>query len=80
MEKIKQLITELLEDKFYIKKDEIDWTEQLEYVPLDDLDCLDLLMAIEAHYQISIPDETCESFKNLDEIVKYLYARGVVKS
>lgn len=77
MEKIKQFITELLEDKFYIKKEQIDWHEELEYVPLDYFECLDLLTAIEDHYKIIIPDETCESFKNLDEIVRYLDARGV---
>lgn len=72
MEKIKNVLSEIIQDKFYLEKDEIDWFQKLENVPLDDLVC-----EIELTYAIFIPIETSDSFKNLDDIVRYLDAQGV---
>lgn len=81
MGEIKKFITEILVEHFYIQESEIDWNEKIEYVPLDDLDTVELLMKIEQHYQISIPDEVCEEFESLNEVINYVSAaRGVVEN
>ncbi len=41
----------------------------------DSLDAVEVIMAIEDEFDIEIPDEDAEDFKNIGDIVKYVEAR-----
>ncbi len=41
----------------------------------DSLDAVEVIMAIEDEYDIEVPDEDAEDFKNIGDIVKYVEER-----
>jgi acyl carrier protein len=41
----------------------------------DSLDAVEVIMAIEDEFDIEIPDEDAEDFKNIGDIVKYVEDR-----
>lgn len=49
-----------------------DYNKLFDSMSLDMLDTVELFMAIEKHYCISIPDLTCEAFETINDIKNYL--------
>ena len=41
----------------------------------DSLDAVEIMMALEDEFDITIPDEDAESFKNIGDIVKYVESK-----
>ena len=41
-------------------------------IGLDSLDTLEMVMEVEKHFNLSIPDEDVEEFKNVGQIVDYI--------
>lgn len=41
----------------------------------DSLDAVEIMMALEDEFEITIPDEDAESFKNIGDIVKYVESK-----
>lgn len=44
---------------------------------IDSIDAVDIIMAIEDEFEISIPDEVAESFNSVADIIKYLNEEGI---
>ncbi len=41
----------------------------------DSLDAVEIMMALEDEFEITIPDEDAEGFKNIGDIVKYVESK-----
>jgi acyl carrier protein len=69
-EKVRNIITKLLEI------DEIEdvnmETSIMEDLDADSLDAVEVMMALEDEFNIEIPDEDAEQFKNIGDIVSYI--------
>ncbi|HZJ84300.1 MAG TPA: acyl carrier protein [Syntrophomonadaceae bacterium] len=42
----------------------------------DSLDAVEIIMALEDEFDISIPDEDAEGFKNIGDIIKYVESKN----
>ncbi len=67
-EKIKAIISE----EFEIDEEEITMDSTMDDLQIDSIDAVDLTMAIEDEFDISIPDEELEGFKNVGDVVRYV--------
>lgn len=72
LEKIKEIIAEQL------GVDDVDSitpkTSLIKDLEADSLDAVEIIMAIEDEFDIEIPDEEAEGFKNIGDIVEYVEA------
>ena len=68
-EKVRDLIAEQLDA-------EVDGitmeTSMMKNLEADSLDAVEIMMALEDEFEVSIPDEDAEGFKNIGDIVNYL--------
>lgn len=72
-DKVKEIIIEQLGlDEDTVVAPETSLMNDLE---ADSLDAVEVIMAIEDEFDIEIPDEDAEDFKNIGDIVKYVEAR-----
>lgn len=69
-EKVVKIIGEQLgvEDLATIKKE----TSLMNDLEADSLDAVEIIMAIEDEFEIEIPDDEAENFKNINDIVTYV--------
>ncbi|MBB6217579.1 acyl carrier protein [Anaerosolibacter carboniphilus] len=69
-EKIKNIIIEQLglDDDAEIAMS----TSLMKDLEADSLDAVEIIMAIEDEFDVEIPDEDAEGFKNIGDIVKYV--------
>ncbi|MDF2546629.1 acyl carrier protein [Anaerosolibacter sp.] len=69
-EKIKNIIIEQLglDDDVEISAA----TSLMKDLEADSLDAVEIIMAIEDEFDVEIPDEDAEGFKNIGDIVKYV--------
>ncbi|MFZ5968078.1 MAG: acyl carrier protein [Bacillota bacterium] len=69
-EKIKEIIIDQLglDDDVEITKE----TSLMNDLEADSLDAVEIIMAIEDEFDVEIPDEDAENFKNIGDIVKYV--------
>lgn len=69
-EKIKNIIIEQLglDDDVEIAMS----TSLMKDLEADSLDAVEIIMAIEDEFDVEIPDEDAEGFKNIGDIVKYV--------
>lgn len=69
-EKVVKIIGEQLgvEDLATIKKE----TSLMNDLEADSLDAVEIIMAIEDEFEIEIPDDEAENFKNINDIVSYV--------
>lgn len=68
-EKTKHIIAEQLG----VDEDEITMqTSMMGDLEADSLDAVEIMMALEDEFEIEIPDEDAENFKNIGDIVKYI--------
>ncbi|WP_262429707.1 acyl carrier protein [Paratissierella segnis] len=68
-EKVKNIVAEQLDED--IEKITME-TSMMSDLEADSLDAVEIIMALEDEFGVSIPDEDAESFKNIGDIVKYL--------
>ena len=70
LNKIKDIIIEQLDlsDEDNITME----TSMMADLNADSLDAVEIIMALEDEFGISIPDEDTESFENIGDIVKYI--------
>lgn len=72
-EKVRDIIAEQLDVE---EVDEITMeTSLMKDLEADSLDAVEIMMALEDEFDITIPDEDAESFKNIGEIVKYVESK-----
>ncbi|MFY9213746.1 MAG: acyl carrier protein [Tissierellaceae bacterium] len=69
-EKVKNIIAEQLgvDDVNSITEQ----TSLIEDLEADSLDAVEIIMSLEDEFDISIPDEEAENFKNIGDIVNYI--------
>jgi len=68
-EKVKHIIA----DQLGVEQDEITMqTSMMGDLQADSLDAVEIMMALEDEFEIEIPDEDAENFKNIGDIVKYI--------
>lgn len=71
-EKVKEIIAEQLDvDAEGIKPE----TSLMRDLEADSLDAVEIMMALEDEFEIEVPDEVAEGFKNIGEIVKYVESK-----
>ncbi|MDR7871353.1 MAG: acyl carrier protein [Tissierellaceae bacterium] len=69
-EKVKNIVVEQLgvEDADSVTME----TSMMKDLEADSLDAVEIIMALEDEFGISIPDEDAEGFKNIGDIVNYI--------
>ncbi|MCT4594487.1 MAG: acyl carrier protein [Anaeromicrobium sp.] len=69
-EKIKEIIIDQLglDDDVQIAAE----TSLMGDLDADSLDAVEIMMAIEDEFDVEVPDEAAEGFKNIGDIVKYV--------
>lgn len=50
-------------------------TSLMKDLEADSLDAVEIMMALEDEFEITIPDEDAESFENIGDIVKYVESK-----
>lgn len=50
-------------------------TSMMKDLEADSLDAVEIMMALEDEFEVTIPDEDAESFKNIGDIVNYIEAK-----
>lgn len=50
-------------------------TSLMKDLEADSLDAVEIMMALEDEFEITIPDEDAEGFKNIGDIVKYVESK-----
>lgn len=68
-EKVKNIIAEQLDAEVENITME---TSMMKDLDADSLDAVEIMMALEDEFGVTIPDEDAESFKNIGDIVTYL--------
>jgi len=71
-DKVKEIIIEelVLDEDVEIKPE----TSLMDDLEADSLDAVEIIMALEDEFDLEIPDEAAEEFKNIGDIVKYIEA------
>ncbi len=71
-DKVKEIIAEQLDVEVEVIKAETSLMKDLE---ADSLDAVEIMMALEDEFEIEVPDEVAEGFKNIGDIVKYVESK-----
>ncbi|WP_422484433.1 acyl carrier protein [Gudongella sp. DL1XJH-153] len=71
-DKVKEIIAEQLDVEMERVTMETSLMKDLE---ADSLDAVEIMMALEDEFEIEVPDEDAEGFKNIGDIVKYVEAK-----
>ncbi|MBM3755211.1 MAG: acyl carrier protein [Acidobacteria bacterium] len=75
--KVKQIIVEQLG----VDEAQVDGTAAfIEDLGADSLDLVELVMAFEEHFDLSIPDEDSEKIKTVKDAIDYIEAKGAKKA
>ena len=73
LEKVKAILAE----QFDVEEDKITAdTDLQEDLGADSLDVVDLLMSIEAEFEVEVPDEEIENIKTVGSLVSYIEANS----
>ncbi len=76
-EEILEKVTEVIVDQLNVERDDV--TEEAAFIDdlgADSLDLVELVMALEAEFNVSIPDEDVESIKTVADAVAYIEANA----
>ena len=71
-DKVKEIIVEQLDVEVEVIKRETSLMKDLE---ADSLDAVEIMMALEDEFEIEVPDEVAEGFKNIGDIVSYVESK-----
>lgn len=76
-EEILEKVTEVIVDQLNVERDDV--TEEASFIDdlgADSLDLVELVMALEAEFGMSIPDEDVESIRTVGDAVAYVEANA----
>ncbi|MBW6468438.1 MAG: acyl carrier protein [Anaerosomatales bacterium] len=76
-EEILEKVSEVIVDQLNVERDDV--TEEAAFIDdlgADSLDLVELVMALEAEFNVSIPDEDVESIKTVADAVAYIEANA----
>ncbi len=71
-DKVKEIIAEQLDVDAEVINEETSLMKDLE---ADSLDAVEIMMALEDEFEIEVPDDVAEGFKNIGDIVKYVESK-----
>lgn len=78
---IREKITSLLVDRLQMTREQItDTSRFMEDLGADSLDVVELIMELEAEYDLTVPDEEGEKIKTLAAALDYILLRRQMKS
>lgn len=76
-EEIFEKVAEVIVDQLNVERDDVsDESAFIDDLGADSLDLVELVMALEAEFNVSIPDEDVESIKTVADAVAYIEANG----
>lgn len=76
-EEIFEKVAEVIVDQLNVERDDItDESAFIDDLGADSLDLVELVMALEAEFNVSIPDEDVESIKTVADAVAYIEANA----
>ena len=70
--KVKEIIAEQLDVDVEVINEE---TSLMKDLKADSLDAVEIMMALEDEFEIEVPDDVAEGFKNIGDIVKYVESK-----
>lgn len=76
-EEIFEKVAEVIVDQLNVERDDV--TEESAFIDdlgADSLDLVELVMALEAEFNVSIPDEDVESIRTVADAVAYIEANA----
>jgi len=73
----KQIKAIIVEQLGVVDPSEITMDSAFDSLDIDSIDAVDIIMAIEDEFDVSIPDEIAESFNSIADIINYLNGEGV---
>ncbi|MDO4280861.1 MAG: acyl carrier protein [Peptococcaceae bacterium] len=65
-------VKKIVADQMHISEDTITENTTFYDVEADSLDVVEVIMALESKFDIVLPDEAVETFKNLGDLAKYI--------
>ncbi len=65
-------IREIIADKLGVSEDEVTMDTTFEDLGADSLDIVELIMAIEEEYDITVADDEAEKAKSVGDVVNYI--------
>jgi acyl carrier protein len=72
-EKVSEKVTEILIEQLYVGKEEITLDSELRNdLGADDVDVVEMIMALEEEYDIVIPDIEIDKFQTVRDVVTYI--------
>lgn len=74
MQEFTQLATKILAEQMDIKPDEIGLETTFEELDADSIDIVEMIMALEDHYDIEFPEEDLEAYPTLGDLLQVLYS------
>jgi acyl carrier protein len=76
-EEIFEKVAEVIVDQLNVERDDVsDESAFIDDLGADSLDLVELVMALEAEFNVSIPDEDVESIKTVADAVAYIEANA----
>lgn len=68
----KQEVKNIYKEIFELELSDEEINLPIEETDIDMLDFVELIIGIEKHFNISIPNNTCDSFESINDIIEYL--------
>ena len=68
LDNVKQIVA----DQMHISVDEVKETTTFHDLEADSLDVVEVIMALESKFDIMLPDEAVETFKDVSDLAKYI--------
>ena len=76
-EEIFEKVADVIVDQLNVERDDVsDESSFIDDLGADSLDLVELVMALEAEFNVSIPDEDVESIKTVADAVAYIEANA----
>jgi acyl carrier protein len=76
-EEIFDKVAEVIVDQLNVERDDVsDESAFIDDLGADSLDLVELVMALEAEFNVSIPDEDVESIKTVADAIAYIEANA----
>ncbi|MEE0230435.1 MAG: acyl carrier protein [Peptococcaceae bacterium] len=65
-------VKEIVANQMRIAVDDVHDTTSFRDLEADSLDVVEVIMAVESEFNIILPDEVVETFKNVSDLAKYI--------
>lgn len=76
MEDIKAKVRDIISDQLGVAKEDVSLEKSfLEDLGADSLDLVELIMAFEGEFKLTIPDEESEALKTVGDVVTYIESK-----